>query len=42
MSVSGIVLAAGAGRRLGGPKAELVIAGERLLDRSVRVLHDSG
>lgn len=42
MSVSGIVLAAGAGRRLGGPKAELVIAGERLLDRAVRVLHDSG
>jgi len=42
VSVSGIVLAAGAGRRLGGPKAELVIAGERLLDRSVRVLHDSG
>jgi len=42
VSVSGIVLAAGAGRRLGGPKAELVIAGERLLDRAVRVLHDSG
>ncbi len=42
MTVSGIVLAAGAGRRLGGPKAELVVAGERLLDRAVRVLHESG
>jgi CTP:molybdopterin cytidylyltransferase MocA len=42
VTVSGIVLAAGAGRRLGGPKAELVIGGERLLDRAVRVLHDSG
>jgi CTP:molybdopterin cytidylyltransferase MocA len=42
VSVSGIVLAAGAGRRLGGPKAELTIAGERLLDRAVRVLSDSG
>lgn len=42
MSVSGIVLAAGAGRRLGGPKAELVVGGERLLDRAVRVLSESG
>jgi CTP:molybdopterin cytidylyltransferase MocA len=40
--VSGIVLAAGAGRRLGGPKAELVVGGERLVDRAVRVLRESG
>ena len=42
MTVSGIVLAAGAGKRLGGPKAELVVAGERLLDRAVRVLREGG
>jgi CTP:molybdopterin cytidylyltransferase MocA len=42
VSASGIVLAAGAGRRLGGPKAELVVGGERLVDRAVRVLHESG
>jgi len=42
VTVSGIVLAAGAGRRLGGPKAELVVAGERLLDRAVRVLREGG
>ena len=40
--VSGIVLAAGAGTRLGQPKAELILAGERLLDRAVRVLYDGG
>ena len=42
MSVVGIVLAAGAGRRFGGPKAEVVLAGERLLDRAVRVLRTGG
>lgn len=42
MTVSGVVLAAGAGTRLGGPKAEVVIAGERLLDRAVRVLSEGG
>jgi CTP:molybdopterin cytidylyltransferase MocA len=42
VSVSGIVLAAGAGRRLGAPKAELLVSGERLVDRAVRVLHESG
>ena len=42
MTVSGIVLAAGAGRRLGEPKASLVVAGERLVDRAVRVLTDGG
>lgn len=40
--VSGIVLAAGAGTRLGGPKAELVVGGERLLDRAVRELRTAG
>ena len=38
----GLVLAAGAGRRFGGPKAELVIAGERLVDRAVGILRDGG
>jgi CTP:molybdopterin cytidylyltransferase MocA len=40
--VSGIVLAAGAGTRLGQPKADLIVAGERLLDRAVRVLREGG
>jgi nicotine blue oxidoreductase len=38
----GLVLAAGAGRRLGGPKAPLVVGGERLVDRAVRVLREGG
>ena len=38
----GLVLAAGAGRRLGGPKAPLVVDGERLVDRAVRVLREGG
>ena len=38
----GLVLAAGAGRRLGGPKARVVVAGERLVDRAVRVLREGG
>jgi CTP:molybdopterin cytidylyltransferase MocA len=42
VTASGIVLAAGAGRRLGRPKADLMVAGERLVDRAVRVLSDSG
>jgi nicotine blue oxidoreductase len=42
VTVAGLVLAAGEGRRLGGPKAELVIDGERLVDRAVRVLHEAG
>jgi CTP:molybdopterin cytidylyltransferase MocA len=42
VSVVGIVLAAGAGRRFGEPKAEVVVAGERLLDRAVRVLRAGG
>ena len=40
--VTGLVLAAGAGRRMGRPKAELVVDGERLIDRAVRVLRAGG
>ena len=40
--VSGLVLAAGAGRRMGQPKAELIVDGERLIDRAVRVLRAGG
>ncbi len=39
---AGLVLAAGAGRRFGGPKAPAVVDGERLVDRAVRVLRDGG
>jgi molybdenum cofactor cytidylyltransferase/nicotine blue oxidoreductase len=39
---AGAVLAAGAGIRMGAPKAELRIGGERLVDRAVRVLRDGG
>jgi len=38
----GLVLAAGAGRRFGGPKATVCIDGERLVDRAVRVLRQGG
>lgn len=38
----GIVLAAGEGRRFGGPKAPFVVDGERLVDRAVRVLREGG
>ena len=40
--VAGLVLAAGEGRRFGGPKAPVVIEGERLVDRAVRVLREGG
>ncbi|HSK28102.1 MAG TPA: NTP transferase domain-containing protein [Jiangellales bacterium] len=40
--VAGLVLAAGAGRRFGGPKALVEVAGERLVDRAVRVLREGG
>lgn len=40
--VAGLVLAAGEGRRFGGPKAPVVIDGERLVDRAVRVLRAGG
>ena len=39
---AGLVLAAGEGRRFGGPKAPHVIDGERLGDRAVRVLREGG
>lgn len=40
--VAGILLAAGEGSRLGGPKALVTVAGERLADRGVRTLRDGG
>jgi CTP:molybdopterin cytidylyltransferase MocA len=40
--VAGVVLAAGEGRRFGGPKAVVELAGERLVDRAVRVLRSGG
>jgi nicotine blue oxidoreductase len=40
--VAGLVLAAGAGRRYGRPKAPVLIDGERLVDRAVRNLRDGG
>ncbi len=42
MTVAGLVLAAGEGRRFGGPKAPFEVGGERLVDRSVRVLDSGG
>ncbi|WP_084956684.1 nucleotidyltransferase family protein [Thermoactinospora rubra] len=41
-SVAGLLLAAGAGTRLGTPKAVLEHEGERLVDRGVRVLEEGG
>ena len=41
-SAAGLVLAAGQGRRFGQPKAPVVIDGERLVDRAVRVLREGG
>jgi nicotine blue oxidoreductase len=38
----GLVLAAGEGKRFGQPKASYVLAGERLVDRAVRILTESG
>ena len=39
---AGIVLAAGEGRRFGGPKAPVEVDGERLVDRAVRTLREAG
>ncbi|WP_280436392.1 nucleotidyltransferase family protein [Nocardia carnea] len=39
---AGVVLAAGAGRRFGRPKAEVRFDGERFVDRAVRLLRDGG
>jgi CTP:molybdopterin cytidylyltransferase MocA len=41
-STCGILLAAGAGRRMGKPKADLVLDGETLLERGLRMLGDAG
>lgn len=41
-ATAGLVLAAGEGRRFGGPKAPYVLDGERLVDRAVRVLSAAG
>lgn len=40
--VAGVVLAAGEGKRFGGPKAPYELEGERLVDRAVRVLREAG
>ena len=42
MTTAGLVLAAGAGVRFGGPKAPAIVDGERLVDRAVRVLREGG
>jgi len=39
---AGAVLAAGEGRRFGGPKAPHEVDGERLVDRAVRILREAG
>ena len=39
---AGLVLAAGEGRRFGGPKASAIVDGERLIDRAVRVMREGG
>lgn len=41
-AVTGIVLAAGAGRRLGRPKADVQLGGQRLVDRAVATLRAGG
>ena len=41
-AVSGLLLAAGAGRRMGGPKALVELEGEPLVRRSVRLLAHGG
>ncbi len=40
--MAGVLLAAGAGRRLGRPKALVEVGGARLVDHGVRVLADGG
>lgn len=42
MTVAGLLLAAGAGRRLGGPKALVEVEGEPLVRRGIRLLADGG
>ena len=40
--IAGVLLAAGEGSRLGGPKALVEVAGTRLVDRGVALLRDGG
>ena len=42
MTVVGLLLAAGAGRRMGGPKALVELAGEPLVRRGIRLLSAGG
>jgi molybdenum cofactor cytidylyltransferase len=41
MPIPAIILAAGASRRLGQPKQLVIIGGETLLDRTIRVAHEA-
>ena len=40
--IAGLLLAAGAGRRMGGPKALVEVGGEPLVRRGIRLLGDGG
>lgn len=40
--IPALILAAGSGRRMGGPKARLVLDGETLLQRTVRIARAAG
>jgi nicotine blue oxidoreductase len=42
VTVTGLVVAAGAGRRFGQPKATVELDGERFVDRAVRILAEGG
>jgi nicotine blue oxidoreductase len=42
VKIVGLVLAAGSGRRFGGPKALVELEGERLVERATRLLRDGG
>jgi CTP:molybdopterin cytidylyltransferase MocA len=42
VTVAGLLLAAGAGRRMGGPKALLALEGEPLVRRGIRLLAEGG
>jgi CTP:molybdopterin cytidylyltransferase MocA len=42
VTVAGLILAAGAGRRLGGPKALVSLHGELLVERAVRTVTNGG
>lgn len=41
MSVAAVILAAGASRRLGRPKQDVILAGETLLQRAIRVAREA-